>query len=241
MFSAKPKQKSLLLIINLEEGAQPSVDPIYSLLISKQEAFKEFIEENLNMGFIQPTSSLYSTLVLFVKKKDSSLHLYINFCSLNCISKKDYYLLLLISDLLDSPRKARVNSKIDLCHVYHLVHIADSNEWKTAFRIHYELFKWSIIPFGLTNAPMTFQQFMNDTFSNLLDVCVMIYLDDILIYSNNMSEHHWHIKEVLKCLHKTNLYAKAEKYEFHSEPVKYLGYILSSSGLAISNNKVKII
>ena len=77
----------------------------------------------------------------------------------------------------------------------------------------------SLMSFGLTNAPMAFQQFMNDIFSDLLDVCVMIYLDDILIYSNNMFEHHWHVKEVLKHLRKAGLYAKAEKCEFHSESV----------------------
>ena len=82
---------------------------------------------------------------------------------------------------------------------------------------------------------------MNDIFSNLLDVCIVIYLDDILIYLNNMSKHHWHIKEVLKHLRKAGLYAKAEKYEFYSKSVKYLGYILSLSGLTMSNDKVKII
>ena len=97
------------------------------------------------------------------------------------------------------------------------------------------------MPFGLTNAPVAFQQFMNDIFSNLLDVCVVIYLDDVLIYLNNMSEHHQYVKEVLKRLCKTGLYAKAEKYEFHSESVEYLGYILSPSSLTMSNDKVKII
>ena len=97
------------------------------------------------------------------------------------------------------------------------------------------------MPFGLTNAPVAFQQFMNDIFSDLLDVCVMIYLDDILIYLTNMSKHHWHVKEVLKRLHKAGLYAKAEKCEFHSESVEYLGYILSPSSLTMSDNKVKII
>jgi len=97
------------------------------------------------------------------------------------------------------------------------------------------------MPFGLTNAPTAFQQFMNDIFSNLLDVCVVIYLDNILIYSNNMSKHHQHVKKVLKHLCKAGLYAKAEKYEFHSKSVEYLGYILSSSGLTMSNDKVKII
>jgi len=95
--------------------------------------------------------------------------------------------------------------------------------------------------FGLTSVPIAFQQFINDIFSNLLDVCIMIYLNDILIYLNNMFKHHQHIKEVLKYLHKTSLYAKAEKCKFYSKLVVYLEYILSSSGLIIFNDKVKII
>jgi len=88
---------------------------------------------------------------------------------------------------------------------------------------------------------MTFQQFMNNIFSNLLDICVVIYLDNILIYLNNMSEHHWYIKEVLKHLYKAGLYAKAEKCEFYSKSVEYLEYILSLSSLTMSDNKVRII
>ena len=147
MLLAKPRLKSLLLIvimifkINLEENAQPPVVLIYSLSACKQEALKEFIEENLNMGFIQSTSSLYDIPVLFIKKKDSLLSLCVNFHSLNCISKKDCYLLSLISDLLDSLHKAWIYTKIDLCHACHLVHIADDNEWKTTFRIYYRLFE----------------------------------------------------------------------------------------------------
>ena len=110
-------------------------------LASEQKALKEFIEENLKMGFIQPTSSSHSVLVLLIKKKDGSLHLYIDFYSLNHISKKDCYPLLLISNLLDLPYKARVYSKIDLCYAYHLVCIANGDEWKTAFRIYYRLFE----------------------------------------------------------------------------------------------------
>ena len=97
------------------------------------------------------------------------------------------------------------------------------------------------MPFGLTNAPTAFQQFMNNIFSNLLDVCIMIYLDDILIYLNNMSKHHQHIKKVLKHLCKAGLYAKAEKCKFHSKLVECLGYILSPSSLTMSDDKVKII
>ena len=229
------------LKINLEEGAQPLVGPIYSLLASKQEGLKEFIEKNLNTGFIQLISFPHSVLVLFVKKKDGSLYLCVSFHSLNYISKKDCYLFLLISDLLDLSCKAWVYSKIDLHHTYYLVHITNSDEWKTAFRTHYKSFEWSVMPFGLTNAPTVFQQFINNIISDLLDVCVVIYLDNILIYSNSISEHHWHIKEVLKYLYKASFYAKTEKYEFHSELVEYLGYILSSSGFTMSDEKVKII
>ena len=136
-----PPHYSYDLKINLEEGAQPLVGPIYSLSASEQEALKEFIEENLNTGFIRPTSSPHGALVLFIKKKDGSLRLCVDFCSLNCISKKDHYPLLLISNLLDSPRKAWVYSKINLHYAYHLVRIANGDEWKTAFRICYGSFE----------------------------------------------------------------------------------------------------
>ena len=144
------------LKINLEEGAQPLVGPIYFLSASEQETLKEFIEENLNMGFIWPTSSLHGVPVLFIKKKDGSLCLCVNFHGLNCISKKNYYPLPLISNLLDLPCKAQVYSKIDLCYAYYLVHIANGDEWKTAFRTCYGSFEWSVMPFSLTNAFMAF-------------------------------------------------------------------------------------
>ena len=116
------------LIINLKEGAQPLVGPIYSLSASEQEALKEFIEENLNTDFIWPTSSPHGVPILFIKKKDGSLHLCVNFCSLNHIFKKNCYPLPLISDLLDSLYKAWVYSKIDLRHAYYLVCIANGDE-----------------------------------------------------------------------------------------------------------------
>jgi len=97
------------------------------------------------------------------------------------------------------------------------------------------------MPFGLTNAPAAFQHFMNDMFSNLLDVCIVVYLDDILIYSDDITQHRSHVKEVLKRLWKAGLYAKAEKCEFHSDSVEYLGYVLSLAGLTMSDAKVKTI
>ena len=140
-FLTKLKLKFLLLIVlmTLKSIWKKVLNlwHIYFLSVSKQETFKEFIEENLNMSFIWPTSSPHSAPVLFVKKKDSLLHLCIDFHSLNYISKKNYYLFLLISNILDSPHKACIYSKIDLCHVYHLVCITNGDKWKTAFRTCY--------------------------------------------------------------------------------------------------------
>ena len=123
--------------------------------------------------------------VLFTKKKDGGLRLCIDFRGLNKISKKDRYPLPFISDLLSTAGKAHVYTTIDLRHAYHLICIAEGNEWKTAFRTHYGSFEWLVMPFGLTNALAAFQRYMNDIFSDLLDVNVIIYLDDILVYSDN--------------------------------------------------------
>jgi len=229
------------LQIDLEKNSHPPIGTIYSLSKFEQEILKEFIDENLTNGFIHSTSLPYRAPVLFIKKKDRSLQLCVDFRGLNRITKKDRYLLSLISNLLDSPHKARIYTKIDLRHAYHLVRIAEGDEWKTAFRTRYGAFKWSVMPFRLTNAPAAFQCFMNDVFSDFLDVCVVVYLDDILIYSNDITQHQSHIKEVLKRLRKVGLYAKAQKCEFHSDSVKYLGYVLSPSGLTMSDAKVKTI
>ena len=111
----------------------------------------------------------------------------------------------------------------------------------TAFWTRYGAFEWSVMPFGLTNTPAAFQRFMNNVFSDLLDVCVVVYLDDILIYSDDITQHQSHVKEVLKRLRKVGLYAKAEKCKFHSDSIEYLGYVLSPSGLTMSNAKMKTI
>ena len=128
---------------------------------------------------------------------NKTLHLCVDFCGLNKITKKDRYPLPHISNLLDSLCKARFYTKIDLRHAYHLVCICEGNEWKTTFRTHYGSFKWHVMPFGLTNMPTTFQHFMNDIFGDLLNVCILVYLDNILIYSNSEEEHIQHVCEVL--------------------------------------------
>ena len=229
------------LRIDLEDGAAPPLAPIYSLSQSEIQALREFIDEHMNIGFIRPSVSPHGAPVLFVKKKDGSLRLCVDFRGLNKITKKDKYPLPRISDLLDRPRKAKIYTKIDLRHAFHLVRIREGDEWKTTFRTRYGSFEWTVMPFGLTNAPAAFQRFVNDIFSDLLDICVLVYIDDILIYSDSPTEHRDHVREVLRRLRKHNLYAKAEKCEWHCDTVEYLGYILSPTGLTMSEDKIKII
>jgi hypothetical protein len=178
--------RSYDLKIDIDEGTHPPLGPIYPLSQSELSTVHEFLDEHLSTGFIRPTKSPYRAPVLFIKKKDGSLRLCMDFCGLNAITQKDKYPLPLITDLLDAPRAACIYTKIDLKHAYHLVHIAEGDEWKTAFWTHYRSFEWLVMPFGLTNAPAAFQWFVNDIFSDLLDVCVIVYLDNILVYSNTI-------------------------------------------------------
>ncbi|GJF00601.1 related to transposon-encoded proteins [Phanerochaete sordida] len=191
--------------------------------------------------FIRQSSSLHGAPILFVKKKDGSLRLCVDFWALNRITKKDHYPLSLISDLSNAPGKAQIYSKIDLRHTYPLVCVAEGNEWKTTFRTRYGSFEWLVIPEGLTNAPAAFQRFMNDVFRDMLDESVIVYLDDVLIYSDTPEEHRKHVCKVLHRLRQHDIYAKAPKCQFHTDSVEYLGYMLSPFGLTMSEDKVKII
>src|ERR1700733_11834265 len=229
------------LKIHLDEGATPPLGPMYSLSQTELVALREFIDEHLATGFIRPSRSPFGAPVLFAKKKDGGLRLCVDFRGLNKITKKDRYPLPLISDLLDSSGRARIYTKIDLQHAYHLVRIAEGDEWKTAFRTCYGSFEWQVMPFGLTNSPAAFQRFMNDIFSDMLDVCVIVYLDDILVYSDDPEDHRKHVREVLRRLRENNLYAGTKKCTFHTDTIEYLGYILSPTGLPMDPAKVQTI
>jgi Reverse transcriptase (RNA-dependent DNA polymerase) len=199
------------LKIQLEDSVSPPLPPIYSLSTSELATLQEFLDEHLSMGYIQPTWSSHGALILWIKKKNGSLRLCVDFRALNNVTKKDRYPLLLISDLLDAPHKARLYTKINLRHAYHLVWVAAGEKWKTTFQTRYGSFEWQVMPFGLTNGPVVFQCFMNDVFGDMLDVCVIVYINDILIYSNNLSQHREHIREVLQRLRLHSLYVKANK------------------------------
>ena len=152
-----PPHRSYDLKIDLEEGTLPP-SRMYSLSQSELETLRAFIEEHVNIGFIRPSKSPHGTPILFIKKKDSSLRLCVDYHSLNCITRTDCYPLPLLTDLLDAPKKACIFTKIDLHHAYHLVQIADGKEWKTIFWTRYSSFEWLVMPFGLTNAPAVFYE-----------------------------------------------------------------------------------
>jgi hypothetical protein len=239
--SQLPPHRPYDLKIELEEGTSPPLGTIYSLSPVELEALRKFLDENISYGLLRSSSSPHGAPVLFVKKKDGSLRLCVDFRGLNQITKKDRYPLPLIADLLDSPSRAKVYTKIDLRSAYHLVRIAEGDEWKTAFRTRYGSYEWLVMPEGLTNAPAAFQRFVNSVFADMLDVCVIVYLDDILIYSQDLASHKKHVREVLLRLRKHRLYAKPEKCAFHTTSVEYLGYLLSPDGLTMSSEKIQAI
>jgi hypothetical protein len=236
-----PEHRDYDLKIELENGRQPPLGRVYPLSQKELGALREFLDKQLEKGAIRPSSSPHGAPVLFVPKKDGSLRLCVDFRGLNNITKKDRYPLPLISDLLDAPRKAKIYTKLDLAHAYHLVRIAEGDEWKTTFRTRYGSFEWLVMPFGLTNAPAAFQRFVNEVFADMIDISVIVYIDDILIYSDTPEEHENHVREVLKRLRQHKLYANAAKCSFDADTVEYLGYILSPKGLTMAEDKVKAI
>ena len=236
-----PEHRPYDCSIDLKEGTQPPFGPIYSLLQDKLAELKTYIEENLAKNFIRHSKSPAGAPILFVKKKDGSLRMCVDYRGLNKITIKNRYPLPLISGLLDQLNQAKIYTKIDLRGAYNLVRIKEGDEWKTAFRTRYGHFEYNVMPFGLTNAPAAFQHFMNDVFREYLDNFVVCYLDDILIYSKNIEEHEIHVRQVLQKLRDAGLYAKMEKCVFHTTQVDFLGYIISNDGLMMDSKKVQTI
>lgn len=236
-----PEHRPYDCSIDLKEGTQPPFGPIYSLSQDELAELKTYIDENLAKNFIRHSKSPAGAPILFVKKKDGSLRMCVDYRGLNKITIKNRYPLPLISGLLDQLNQAKIYTKIDLRGAYNLVRIKEGDEWKTAFRTRYGHFEYNVMPFGLTNAPAAFQHLMNDVFREFLDNFVVCYLDDILIYSKNVEEHEIHVRQVLQKLRDAGLYAKMEKCVFHTTQVDFLGYIISNDGLMMDSKKVQTI
>ena len=158
---------------------------------------------------------------------------------MNSDTVKNRYPLPLVSSLLDRLRHAKIFSKIDLRGAYNLLRIRKGDEWLTAFRSRFGHFEYLVVPFGLANAPAAFQHMMNDIFKQGLDIFIVIYLDDILIFSRSLDEHQHHVTFVLKLLRKHRLYAKLEKCSFHTTSIEFLGFMISPAGITMAPSKTK--
>ena len=198
----------------------------------------KYVKENLKKGFIRYSQSEYGAPIVFAKKKDGSLHICINYQGLNKLTLKNRYPLPLIGELLDRISRATVLSKFDIHDGYNRLQMASCEEEKTAFCCRYGLFEYTVMPFGLCNALGTFQHYMNDIFRDFLDKSLVIYLDDFLVYSDNLKEHRKHVQLVLERLWEAGLYLKPSKCKFHKEEVEFLGFIVGKNGIRMDPSKV---
>lgn len=207
----------------------------------EQKALRVYLDEIIATGKIRPSTSPAAAPILFVPKKDRSLRLCVDYRGLNAVTKKNRYPLPLMDELADATKGATLFTKIDLKNGYNLVRIAEGEEWKTAFRTKYGHFEYLVMPFGLTNAPATFQAMMNTIFADLLDNGVVIYLDDILIYSKTRQEHVSLVQQILSRLRANGLFGNIEKTLWFKEEVEFLGYILSGHGTKLAQSKAAAI
>ncbi|KAF8755474.1 hypothetical protein RHS01_05347 [Rhizoctonia solani] len=240
-FKALPPHREYDIAIDLLPDAKLSPGPIYSMTDSESKALKQHINKELATGKICPSTSSAGTPVMFVKKADSSLRLVVDYQKLNDVTHKNVYPLPRQDDLMSKLRHTKLFTKLDLCWGYNNIRIKEGDEWKTAFRTKYGLFEYLVMPFGLTNAPAAFQHFMNNQFRDLIDVTVVIYLDNILIFSENPKDHPAHVREVLSRLMKNQLFCKLSKCHFHVTTVDYLGIVISPAGFSMDQKKIEAI
>ena len=209
-----PPPRDVDFFIELYPGTSPISMTSHRMAPVELWELKVQIQELLGKGFIRPNTSPWGAPVLFVKKKDKTLRLCIDYRQLNRVTVKNRYPLPRIDDLFDQLRGERVYSKIDLRTGYHQLRVREADIPKTAFRTRYRHFEFTVMPFGLTNAPTAFISLMNRVFQPYLDQFVVVFVDDILIYSQSEVEHEDHLRIILQLLRDHQLYDKFSKCEF---------------------------
>ncbi|GJR36409.1 putative reverse transcriptase domain-containing protein [Tanacetum coccineum] len=220
-------------------GAAPVARAPYRLAPSEMKELSEQLKELSDKGFIRPSSSPWGAPVLFVKKKDGSFRMCIDYRELNKLTVKNRYPLPRIDDLFDQLQGSSVYSKIDLRSGYHQLRVREEDISKTAFRTRYGHYEFQVMPFGLTNAPAVFMDLMNRVCKPYLDKFVIVFIDDILIYSKNKQEHEEHLKIILELLKKEELYAKFSKCEFWIPKVQFLGHVIDNKGIHVDPAKIE--
>jgi len=237
----KPPDRGFEHIIELEEGAKPVIDTPYRHPKKHKDKIESAIEELLAMGHIRPSSSPFASSVVLVKKKDGTMRMCIDYRALNKRTIKNKYPIRRIDELLDELHGAVYFTKIDLRSGYHQIKTREQDIHKTAFRCHFGHYEFLVMPFGLTNAPATFQSCMNHVFNKQLRKYLLVFFDDLLIYSKTWEEHLKHVDHILSIMEELSLYAKESKCEIGMTEVLYLGHIIGAKGVQVHQEKIQAI
>ena len=237
-----PPDRGIGHVIPLQDpSSEPPFRPTYRLSPLERQEAETQIKALLAAGLIEPSSSLYGAPIIFTDKKDGGLRMCIDYRALNKLTIKNCYPLPRIDDLLDAAQGAKVFTSLDLLSGYHQIRIQPEDVPKTAFRTPLGLFQWKVISFGLTNAPATFQIVMNNVLRPVIGNFALVYLNDILIFSQNKAEHLEHLRTVLQSLRDNHLYAKMFMCIFARTELEFLGHILSGDGLRVDPKKTSAV
>ena len=227
--------------IKLKGEKQPPYRRPYNMSASENEVIKKWIDEQLEKGNIQKSNSPAASPVLVVRKPSGGLRVCVDYRALNELTVKSRYPIPLVNETLNKISGKKWFTKLDVIAAFNRIRIAQGDEWKTAFTTRYGQFECVVMPFGLCNAPGSFQSYVNDTLREFLDDFVSAYLDDLLIFSDTYEEHVQHVQKVLEKMSAAGLQLDIDKCEFHVRETKYLGLIIGADGIKMDAVKVKAV